>query len=168
MRANARGCAVARTEAERGARVPPHPRRVCSPEPGGASRPAGNPGPPAGDLFYKATFLSASPRDIPVPCFQNWRLAAVAPQRRKSRQNSQAGKPALPRLWNPTSEFGLSRISGDLVELDRSVFEGLAVRPDIAVCNAIQPRFTRKRPLTREPHFLYVLVGLGRITRITL
>ncbi len=71
------------------------------------------------------TFLSAGSRDIPVPCFWlavNWRLAAVAPERRfsafasgfraiaskrsgdegaprrrKSRQNPQAGKPALRR-----------------------------------------------------------------------
>src|SRR5437667_9475592 len=71
------------------------------------------------------TFLSASSRDIPVPCFWlavNWRPAAGtperrfsafasgfgaiaskrsgdegAPRRRKSRQNPQAGKPALRR-----------------------------------------------------------------------
>src|SRR5580700_7848358 len=73
------------------------------------------------------TFLSASPRDwqaelrLPVPCFKHWRLAAVAPerrfgapQRRKSRQNSQAGKPALPRPWNSTPDFGLNETGNAL------------------------------------------------------
>src|SRR6266511_1567431 len=61
------------------------------------------------------TCLSAGSRDIPVPCFWlavNWRLAAVAPERRfgaprrrKSRQNPQPGKRAVHRLGSRLRRF---------------------------------------------------------------
>ena len=70
--------------------------------------------------FVAQTFLSAGSRDIRVPCSglaKDWRLAAVAPQRRfgaprrrKSRPNPQAGKLALHASARSNSRAWLSAL----------------------------------------------------------